>query len=95
MKGWLGPVGGVAELRSDGARFRRHDDDQDMNSLMAATGPEFDRMWLTMMIEHHQGAVTMAQDVLATTANPDVEKLAKAVVDGQKKEITTMKGMLS
>ena len=51
-------------------------------------------MWLEMMIEHHQGAITMAQDVLATTANPDVKKLATAVVEGQEKEIATMQGML-
>ena len=50
-------------------------------------------MWLEMMIEHHQGAITMAQDVLATTANPDVEP-ATAVVEGQEKEIATMQGML-
>ena len=47
-----------------------------------------------MMIEHHQGAITMAQDVLATTANPDVKELATAVVEGQEKEIATMQGML-
>jgi len=51
-------------------------------------------MWLTMMIEHHEGAVEMAQDVLATTSNPEVEKLATAVVEGQENETPTMKGML-
>ena len=65
-----------------------------MSTLKAASGAEFDRMWLTMMIAHHQGAVTMAQDVLATTANAEVTKLATAVVEGQQKEIATMQGML-
>lgn len=37
--------------------------DDDMSSLMGASGPEFNQMWLTMMIEHHEGAVEMAQDV--------------------------------
>jgi uncharacterized protein (DUF305 family) len=68
--------------------------DQDMTSLMGASGPQFNQMWLEMMIEHHQGAITMAQDVLATTANPDVKELATAVVEGQEKEIATMQGML-
>ena len=51
-----------------------------MSTLMGASGSDFNQMWLEMMIEHHQGAITMAQDVLATTADPDVEKLATAVV---------------
>ena len=70
-------------------------DDQDMNTLKAARGADFDQMWLTMMIAHHQGAVTMAQDVLATTSNADVKDLANAVVGGQKTEIATMQGLIS
>lgn len=37
-------------------------------------------MWLRMMIEHHHGAVTMAQQVLATTADSEVKDLANAVL---------------
>ena len=51
-------------------------------------------MWLTMMIAHHQGAVTMAQDVLATTAHAEVKEMANAIVKGQQSEIATMQGML-
>lgn len=59
-----------------------------------ASGEEFDRRWLTMMIEHHEGAVTMAKDVLATTADPAVEELATAVVEAQEREIAAMQGVL-
>lgn len=94
MKGWLSQwgakeSGGAMDHGSGGMMS-----DGDMSSLMSASGPEFNRMWLTMMVQHHQGAVTMAKDVLATTTNPDVEKLATAVVQGQEKEIATMQGML-
>jgi uncharacterized protein (DUF305 family) len=68
--------------------------DQDMSSLKDASGSEFDRMWLTGMIAHHEGAVTMAQDVLATTAQAGVKEMATAIVEGQQAEIATMKGML-
>jgi uncharacterized protein (DUF305 family) len=68
---------------------------QDMDKLSTATGSDFDRMWLQMMIAHHQGAVTMAQQVLDTTTNPDVQKLAQAVVDGQTQEIDTMQQLLA
>lgn len=92
MKGWLAQWGA-----SESAGQMDHGgmmSDEDMSSLMGISGPEFNQMWVTMMIEHHEGAVEMAQDVLATTSNPEVEKLATAVVQGQEKEITTMKGML-
>ena len=68
--------------------------DTDMMKLSDATGESFNRMWLTMMIEHHEGAVEMAQGVLQTTSNPEVMQMAEAIVEGQKKEIATMKGML-
>lgn len=67
----------------------------DMSALKAASGPEFDRRWLTMMIEHHEGAITMAEQVLGTTTNSEVRTLAQAIVQGQQREITTMKGLLS
>lgn len=67
----------------------------DMDKLSKATGEDFDRMWLQMMIAHHQGAITMAQQVLDTTSNPDVQKLAQAVVDGQTTEIDTMQKLLA
>ena len=94
MKGWLSQWGaqestGPMDHGSGGMMS-----DQDMSALMGASGPQFDEMWVEMMIEHHRGAITMAQDVLATTTNADVEKLATAVVQGQQKEITTMQGMM-
>ena len=69
--------------------------DDDMKQLGAAKGAEFDRMWLQLMIAHHQGALTMANQVIATTADPKVKTLAEAIVTGQTKEIDTMKGLLA
>ena len=94
MQGWLSQWGASQSSGSMAHGSGGMMSDDDMSSLMGASGPEFNQMWLTMMIEHHEGAVEMAQDVLATTSNPEVEKLATAVVEGQEKEITTMKGML-
>ena len=54
------------------------------------TGPDFDRLWLQMMITHHKGAITMAQDALATTTDPEVKTLAQAIIDAQTKEIASM-----
>jgi uncharacterized protein (DUF305 family) len=68
---------------------------EQMDALADATGTDFDRMWLQMMIAHHQGAITMAQQILTTTSNPEVRTLAQAVVDGQTAEIATMQQLLA
>ena len=68
--------------------------DQQMGDLAAATGADFDQQWLTMMIQHHEGAVSMADTVLGTTNDARVSELARAVVQGQKAELATMQGLL-
>jgi uncharacterized protein (DUF305 family) len=68
---------------------------EDMQKLMDASGADFDRMWLQMMIAHHQGAVAMANQVLSSTNDAQVKKLAEAVVAGQTQEIATMQQLLA
>lgn len=92
MNGWLRRWGAPTTASMDHGTGMMSA--EDMASLEAARGPAFNRMWLQMMIEHHRGAVTMAQDVLSSTQTPDVKKLAQSVVEGQNKEIATMRGLL-
>ncbi|OKH80412.1 MULTISPECIES: DUF305 domain-containing protein [Mycobacteriaceae] len=68
---------------------------QQMTELTGLSGAAFDKMWLQMMVEHHQGAITMANDELKNGANPDAKKMAEAIVAAQQAEITTMNGMLA
>ncbi|WP_116948487.1 F510_1955 family glycosylhydrolase [Jiangella endophytica] len=68
--------------------------DEDLDALAAATGVEFERSWLTMMIEHHRGAIAMAETELAEGADPEARALAQAVVDAQEAEIAQMEAML-
>jgi uncharacterized protein (DUF305 family) len=68
--------------------------DADMAALRAANGDEFDRMWLRMMIAHHQGAIDMARTELAQGASADAKALAQRIIDGQQAEITEMRGLL-
>ena len=51
--------------------------DADMKKLMDAEGAAFDKQFLTMMISHHEGAITMAQQETAQGSNPDAVALAK------------------
>ena len=67
---------------------------EDMDMLSAANGAEFDSMWLTMMIEHHKGAIEMAQIELADGSNADAKELASTIVDAQQSEISTMESLL-
>ncbi|WP_378078691.1 DUF305 domain-containing protein [Actinoplanes sichuanensis] len=66
----------------------------DMAKLVESTGEAFDNRFLTMMIAHHEGAVTMARDQIANGANPEAKALAAKIVTDQQAEIATMKAML-
>ena len=68
--------------------------DEAMQQLAEAQGPEFDRLFLEGMIEHHEGAVAMAEDVIRDGENEPTRELAENVVDSQKKEIDEMKKLL-
>lgn len=67
---------------------------EDMNNLMNASGAEFDQMFLTMMIEHHKGAIKMAQTEQAEGMFPDAISLAETIQKAQTEEITTMQELL-
>ena len=55
------------------------------------TGAAFDKMFVDMMIPHHEGAVTMARDALARSRRPEIRALAQQIVDAQQREIEMMK----
>ncbi|MBF6195436.1 DUF305 domain-containing protein [Nocardia implantans] len=67
---------------------------EQMAALGAASGPDFDRQWLTMMIEHHAGAITMAETELAQGENADAKALAERIIAAQRAEINQMRAML-
>ena len=67
---------------------------EQMGRLEQADGADFDRMFLEMMIAHHEGAVQMAQTELADGTNPEAKALAQQIVDAQQTEITAMRELL-
>jgi uncharacterized protein (DUF305 family) len=68
--------------------------DQDMAALQEAQGVEASRLFLTQMIQHHEGAITMAKEELDIGQFPAAVALARSIVSSQQQEITEMKGML-
>ncbi|GAA4810959.1 DUF305 domain-containing protein [Actinomycetospora chlora] len=69
--------------------------DAQMQQLAAQSGASFDRMFLQMMIEHHTGAVQMAQTEQGQGLNPQAEELAGGIAAAQQQEITEMQALLS
>jgi uncharacterized protein (DUF305 family) len=71
---------------------------EQMQELDRSRGPSFDRLFLTYMIQHHTGALTMVRDLFASDGAGNDElafKLASDIQADQTTEIARMKGMLS
>jgi uncharacterized protein (DUF305 family) len=105
MTGWLEEWGEDVPSTDDDMEGMDHGDmsdsempgmmsEQEMSDLEAATGVEFDQMFLTMMIDHHQGAVEMAATEQEEGAYPDAIALAEKIETDQKAEIEEMQGLL-
>ncbi len=72
--------------------------DDQLEELDAAKGAEFDHSYLTMMIQHHEGALQMVEDLFNTPLagqDVDVNVFANDVVTVQTAEIGVMQRMLS
>ncbi|MEW1638684.1 DUF305 domain-containing protein [Streptomyces sp. NPDC093801] len=67
--------------------------EQQLRELAQARGAAFDRLFLSLMTAHHQGAVTMAGEALAQGNNGAVEEMANEVVAVQSAEIHRMRAM--
>ncbi|MET2010193.1 DUF305 domain-containing protein [Microbacterium chocolatum] len=69
--------------------------EDDMEALEAATGIQAARLFLEQMIEHHEGAIDMAQDEVDDGQNADAIALANDIIASQTEEIATMRELLS
>ncbi|MFI7542206.1 DUF305 domain-containing protein [Actinoplanes sp. NPDC049599] len=98
MTGWLGawgqPMPGTSLPSMDHGAMPGDMAPADLEKLRAARGAAFDRQFLTMMIIHHEGAITMAQDQARDGASTDAKALAQKIAADQQAEIATMKTLL-
>jgi uncharacterized protein (DUF305 family) len=69
-------------------------DQRTMDRLRSLTGAAFDHLWLTSMIDHHRGAIAMAQNEVAHGKSRDIVYLAQRIITAQQAEIDEMKRML-
>lgn len=93
MKSWLtesgSPLEAVHSMAMDGLLS-----DAQMTALSSATGAAFDKLFLTGMIAHHKGAITMAK-LVVDSSNPDAAALAKKIIDSQTEQIAVMEALLA
>lgn len=69
--------------------------DQEMGQLTAASQGAFDRLFLQLMIRHHQGAIEMATTEQRAGQNTDAIAMAKGIITAQTAEITEMQQLTS
>ena len=96
MSGWLAGW----ELNPSPSMAMDHDmgggtmSQAEMDALDTATGKDAAQLFLAGMIKHHQGAITMARQEIATGQNPEAKQLARNIIDAQRAEIATMDTLL-
>ncbi|MFD1715393.1 DUF305 domain-containing protein [Amnibacterium flavum] len=92
---WMGDEhGGHSSAPGESGVMPGMASEESIDELTAATGVEADRIFLTLMIAHHKGAVEMADGALERTDDPSVRALATTISKSQAAEITLMQSML-
>lgn len=99
MQGWLTQWGAPSmppmSGHGDMAGMSGMMSEQDMTALKDAQGVAASKLFLTQMIAHHEGAITMAQSEIKGGQYPPAVEMARAIVTTQQQEIDTMNGILA
>lgn len=89
--GGMGPgMGGMGMMNMGGMAS-----ESEMAALRDAGGVDASRLYLDLMIPHHEGAITMAQNETATGQFADEIALCRSIETSQQQEITEMQGILA
>lgn len=102
MSGWLdawdedqpadADMGGMGH---EGMQMEGMDQEAVMAELSGLTGSGFDRRFLELMIDHHRGAIVMAEEERGEGENAEAVRLAGTIIDDQTAEITEMTNLLN
>ena len=95
MQGWLSQWAVPTVSMAPGMTMTGMLTDQAIAALQNAQGVDACRQFLTGMIQHHQGAIAMAQEEIKSGEYPPAIALAHSIVTGQQQQISTMQGMLA
>ena len=98
MTAWLKSWNEDATMPADGHDAHGMDgmlSDADLQKLKDAQGVEAAKLFLTQMIAHHEGAVSMAKTETSQGKNPEAVQLGKDIIAAQEAEIREMRGLLA
>lgn len=62
-----------------------------MDSLSGKKGEEFDKAFISGMIQHHTGAITMAKEAQMNAGREEIKNMAQDIITAQEKEIEQMR----
>ena len=69
--------------------------DADINTLLASKGTDADKLFVALMVAHHQGGIHMAQYAVAHANVAEVRRFASSMVTGQTGEINEMRALVA
>jgi len=69
--------------------------ERELNALREAEGPDANSLFLTQMIAHHEGAISVAQTEMEEGHHHLAVVMARSIASNQQQEIETMKGILA
>lgn len=90
----MGKEGDMSSSAATGMSMPGMMRDGQMQQLTDASGAEFDRLFLEMMIMHHQGAIEMSDTEITEGSNPEALALAESIKTSQTAEIAEMQQLL-
>ena len=93
MKSWLEDAGAGLDMGHSMDGMGGMLDDAELSVLAAATGKNFDVLWLKGMIGHHDGAIHMTT-MIRDASNKDIKAFGENVIKDQSEQITQMEAML-
>jgi uncharacterized protein (DUF305 family) len=93
MNSWLKDAGASMDMGHSMSGMGGMLDDAEVSALSAASGKNFDRLWLKGMIGHHDGAIHMTT-MIEDASNPDIKTFGENVVKDQSVQINQMNVML-
>jgi len=99
MSGWLTGWGKPVPTPNHGGHGGHEEmpgmmTEEEMSDLGKQQGSMFDRMWIQLMIKHHQGAVAMAKTEQTNGKDPASIALAQKIQAAQTAEIATMQRLV-
>jgi uncharacterized protein (DUF305 family) len=94
MRWVIGVIAALALGLGGNAQMDHRMGSASMTALEHASGKTFDIYWMSQMIEHHKGAVEMANSVLKDGKDARVKKAAQTIISDQSREIKQLTGWL-